>query len=272
MGVAVAIGEVNVEVFDGLGDLLLDTSLLLLDFDDATVGSPVSLDALQGLLEEEGQVHSLFAGNCEALEVDVAVVLGELLEKHSLQIVLIEGLDEALLVVVQLGLDVLIEPNARLLVVDWGEDQMEEVLEGLELGQGEVDVIGGTQEGQVFIVWAKHAIILYSVGGHYWPISFLDGFLHFFFALVTLEIHAIVEFSPLSLAGLGHLGSLQMKLLQLLYFELRILGLALQEELETAVVLAEEGRVLCLLDPHLDILILAVIGLHFCAFNPVLVD
>jgi hypothetical protein len=50
----------------------------------------------------------------------MAVVLGELLKEHSLEIVFVESLDEALLVVAQLGENILVEPNAGLLVVDRG--------------------------------------------------------------------------------------------------------------------------------------------------------
>jgi len=147
MGVTVAVGEVNVEVFYGFRDLLLDASLLLFDLDDAAVGGPVAFNALQGLLEEEGEVHALFAGNGQALQVDVAVVLRELLEEDHLQVVFIKGLDEALLVIIQLCQDILVEADARLLVVHRSEDQVEEILEGFELGQGEVDIVGGAEEG-----------------------------------------------------------------------------------------------------------------------------
>ena len=94
------IREVNVEIFYRFWNLLLDTSLFLLDFDNAAMGGPVPLNALQSLLEKEGQIHRLLTGDSKALEINMAVVLGELLEKHSLQVVLIKGLDETFLVVV----------------------------------------------------------------------------------------------------------------------------------------------------------------------------
>lgn len=203
VGVAVAIGKVDVEVFYGFGDLLLDSSLLLLDLDDAAVGGPVTLYVLQRLLEEEGEVHALLAGHSEALEVDMTVVLRELLEEDNLQVVLIEGLYEALLVVVELSLDVLVEADAGLLVVDGGEDEVEKVLEGFEFGEGEVNVVGGAEEGQVLVVGAEHAIVLHSVRSHYRSVSFFYGFLYLFLAFVSLEVHAIVELPLLSLAGLG---------------------------------------------------------------------
>lgn len=100
MSVAMAIREVNVKIFYRLWNLLLDASLFLLDFDNAAMGGPVPLNALQSLLEKEGQIHRLLTGDSKALEIYMAVVLGELLEKHSLQVVFIKGLDEAFLVVV----------------------------------------------------------------------------------------------------------------------------------------------------------------------------
>lgn len=79
-----AVAEVHVEVLDLLGDLLLQSALLLLDFDDAPVRVPVALDVLQRLLEEEWQVFGLVAWKGQALNVDVRVVLGELLEEDHL--------------------------------------------------------------------------------------------------------------------------------------------------------------------------------------------
>ena len=84
MSVSMAIREVNVEIFYRLGNLLLDASLFLLDFDNASMGGPVPLNALQSLFEKEGQIHRLLTGDSKALEIYMAVVLGELLEKHSL--------------------------------------------------------------------------------------------------------------------------------------------------------------------------------------------
>lgn len=40
------IREVNVEIFYRFWNLLLDASLFFLDFDDAAMGGPVSLNAL----------------------------------------------------------------------------------------------------------------------------------------------------------------------------------------------------------------------------------
>lgn len=120
MGITVAVGEVDVEVFYGFGDLLLNASLFLFDFDNATMGCPVALYALQGLLEEKGKIHCLLTRNSKALEVDMTVVFGELLEKHSVQIVFIEGPDKALFVVAELCLDVFIKPDACLFMVDRG--------------------------------------------------------------------------------------------------------------------------------------------------------
>lgn len=82
--IAMAVAEVHVEVLDLLGDLLLQSALLLLDFDDAPVRVPVALDILQRLLEEEWQVFGLVAWKSQALNVDVRVVLGELLEEDHL--------------------------------------------------------------------------------------------------------------------------------------------------------------------------------------------
>jgi hypothetical protein len=99
MGVPVSVGEVNVEVFDLLRNLLLQSSPLLLDSDDVLVGCPVSLDVLESLLEEEWQIFGLSSRKCHALYVDMRVILGELLEENHLQVIFIKGLDQTLLVV-----------------------------------------------------------------------------------------------------------------------------------------------------------------------------
>lgn len=161
--ITVAVAEVHVEVLDLLGDLLLQTALFLLDLDDAPVGVPVALDVLQRLLEEERQVLGFAARKSQALTVDVRVVLGELFEEDHLQVVLVEGLDEALLVVGELGEDVFVEADAGLLVVNWREDEVEHALEGLVLGQREVDVVGCAQQGQILVVWAVDTVVLHSV-------------------------------------------------------------------------------------------------------------
>lgn len=82
--IPMAVAEVHVEVLDLLGDLLLQSALLLLDFDDAPVRVPVALDVLKRLLEEEWQVFGLVAWKSQTLNVDVRVVLGELLEEDHL--------------------------------------------------------------------------------------------------------------------------------------------------------------------------------------------
>ena len=79
-----AVAEVHVEVLDLLGNLLLQSALLLLDLDDAPVRVPVALDVLQRLLEEERQVFGFVTWKSQALNVDVRVVLGELLEEDHL--------------------------------------------------------------------------------------------------------------------------------------------------------------------------------------------
>lgn len=103
MCIALTVAEVHVEVLDLFGDLLLQSALFLIDFDDAPVGVPVALDVLQCLLEEERQVLGFVARKSQALDVDVRVVLGELLEEDHLEVVLVEGLDEAFLVVGELS-------------------------------------------------------------------------------------------------------------------------------------------------------------------------
>lgn len=120
MGVSVAVGEVDIEIFQWPRDLFLESTLFLFNFNDGLMGGPVTLDTLQSLLEEKWQVHCLLTGDGEAFEIDMAVVLGELLEKHSLEVIFVESLDEALLVVAQLGENILVEPNAGLLVIDRG--------------------------------------------------------------------------------------------------------------------------------------------------------
>jgi hypothetical protein len=44
MSIAVTIREIDVEIFDWLRDLLLNASFFLLNFDDAAMGCPVSLN------------------------------------------------------------------------------------------------------------------------------------------------------------------------------------------------------------------------------------
>lgn len=72
-------------------------------------------------------------------------------------------MDEALLVVGQLGEDIFVEADAGLLVVNWREDEVEHAFEGLVLGQREVDVVRCAEKGQIFVVWAVDAVVLHSV-------------------------------------------------------------------------------------------------------------
>lgn len=196
--VAVPVAEVHVEVLDLLGNLLLQPALLLLYLYYAPVRVPIALDVLQRLLEEEGEVLGLAAREGQALDVDVRVVLGELLEADHLQVVLVEGLDEALLVVGQLGEDVLVEADAGLLVVHRRQDEVEHALEGLVLGQRQVDVVRRAQQGQVLVVRAVGAVVLHPVRCHDGPVALLYLVLHLLVVLAALEGHVVVE-SPLPL-------------------------------------------------------------------------
>lgn len=187
--VAIAEGEVDVEVFDGFGYLLLQSSFFLLDLDDVPVGGPVALDIFEALLEEEGQVLGLAVAHGQTLDIDMAVFFGVLLEKDNLHVDLIEGLQQALLVIVDLGEHIFIEPDHRLFVVHWRQDQVEVVAKGLVFRQGQVHVVGRAQQLEFLVIRAKDTVLVGSVGCHNRPISLLEiGLLITLLFVVKIEI------------------------------------------------------------------------------------
>jgi hypothetical protein len=69
-------------------------------------------------------------------------------------------LDEALAVVIEFSQGVFIQADTGLFVVDWRQDEVEESIEGLVFGQGQIDVVGCAEQEEVLIVGTEHAVIL----------------------------------------------------------------------------------------------------------------
>ena len=63
------------------------------------------------------------------------------------------------------------------------------VLEGLILGQSKVDIVGCTEQLQLFVVGTKDAILTDSVGSHDGLIAFLeDGFLALGLFVIKIDV------------------------------------------------------------------------------------
>lgn len=103
--IAVPQPEVDVAVLNLFWNLLLQPSFLLADVDDIFVGSPVALHAFEGLLEEERQIVGLLQRDPNALNVDVGVGGGKLLQEDRVKIHPLHHLDQAFLVVSDFVLD-----------------------------------------------------------------------------------------------------------------------------------------------------------------------
>ena len=119
-------------------------------------------------------------------------------------------------------------------MVDWRQDQVVERLEGFEFGEGEIDVVGGAEHGEVFVVGAVHAVLLYPVGGHDGPVTLLVLALK----LLLLEGEVVLEFALFS--GRWNVGLVCLFALRLEGLEegVQLLGSAIEERLHTRHILS----------------------------------
>lgn len=83
---------------------------------------PVPLNILQSLLEEKRQILSFIVTYSYALDVNMTVFFGKLLEKDYLQVNLVKSLEKTLLVVRYLSQNILVKTNCSLLVINRCQD------------------------------------------------------------------------------------------------------------------------------------------------------
>ena len=71
----------------------------------------------------------------------MTVVFVELLEKDDLEVNFIKSLNQTFFVIIDLGERIFVETDLCLLMINWGQDQMEVRLEGSMLRKCEIDVV-----------------------------------------------------------------------------------------------------------------------------------
>ena len=109
------------------------------------MGGPVAFNIFKTLLEEKRQILSPGVTHSKALYIDVAIGPGKLLEKDNLHANFIKSLQKTFFVVANLGKDILVESDHGLLVINWRQNEMMIISEGLVLGQSQIHVVGCTE-------------------------------------------------------------------------------------------------------------------------------